>query len=320
MTMNDERTSGALAQTGRTVDLLNGQVDALRAEVSALRQDLAGGEGHASARGALLLEANEQLVLATLAARVLEGQAQEAHRRQVAFLAMVAHELRSPLMPLQMAGQLLDRVRLDERLLLKLQATIVTQVAQMSRLIGDLVDGSRVTTGKFSLERCAVEMGGIFDTAIGTCRAEMDARHQQFHSAVLPGPCLVHGDPVRLVQVFANLLDNASKYTPEGGSIAMEAAVLPEMLRVTIRDSGIGITAEMLPRVFELFVQDAQAAAVNRSGLGIGLAVVRELVEAHGGTVAATSGGAGQGSSFVVSLPLAVEQPTRPPVLVPSSS
>jgi signal transduction histidine kinase len=120
--------------------------------------------------------------------------------------------------------------------------------------------------------------------------------------------------------VFANLLDNACKYTPAGGSIALEAIATADMLQVTVRDSGIGISAEMLPRVFDLFVQDAGAAVVNRSGLGIGLAVVRELVAAHGGTVAASSGGAGGGSSFVVSLPLLREPPaTQAPALVPQS-
>lgn len=318
--MSDARPADAVTQAGATLDLLNGQADALRAELSALRQDLAGDGRHGIARGALLLEANEQLVLATLSARGLEAQAQEAHRRQVAFLAMVAHELRSPLMPLQLAGQMLDRVRLDERLLLKLQATILAQVAQISRLIGDLVDGSRIGAGKFALEFQNVEMAPVFETAIGTCRAAMEARHQQFHHALPSGPLQVKGDRVRLVQVFANLLDNACKYTPAGGSIALEAIATADMLQVTVRDSGIGISAEMLPRVFDLFVQDARAAVVNRSGLGIGLAVVRELVEAHGGTVVASSGGTGGGSSFVVALPLVGEPTaTQAPAFVPQS-
>lgn len=316
--MNDPLARDAVAQATGTLDLLNGQADVLRAELFALRQHLAEGERHGSTRGALLLQANEQLVFATLSARGLEAQAQEAHRLQLAFLAMVAHELRSPLMPLQLAGQMLDRVRLDERLLLKLQATIMAQVAQISRLIGDLVDGSRIGAGKFALEFQNVEMGPVFETAIGTCRAAMEARHQQFDHALPSGPLQVKGDRVRLVQVFANLLDNACKYTPAGGSIALEAIATADMLQVTVRDSGIGISAEMLPRVFDLFVQEARAAVVNRSGLGIGLAVVRELVTAHGGTVVASSGGTGGGSSFVVSLPLlGVPPATQPPSLVP---
>jgi len=296
--MNDARPADAVTQAGRTVELLDRQAEALRAELSALRRDLAGVERDGSVARGALLEANEHLVLATL-------QAQEAHRRQATFLAMVAHELRSPLMPLQVAGQLLDRVRLDERLVLKLQATIMAQVAQMSRLIGDLLDGSRIDAGKFSLEYGIVEMGTAIDQAIGTCRAAMDTRQQHFRCTVPAGPCHVTGDPVRLVQIFANLLDNASKYSPPGGTISLEAVATADTVRVTVADDGIGITPEMLPRVFDLFVQDAQAAVVNRTGLGVGLAVVRELVHAHGGTVLAGSGGTGQGSSFVVSLPLA---------------
>lgn len=319
--MSDARPADAVTQAGATLDLLNGQADALRAELSALRQDLAGDGRHGIARGALLLEANEQLVLATLSARGLEAQAQEAHRRQVAFLAMVAHELRSPLMPLQLAGQMLDRVRLDERLLLKLQATILAQVAQISRLIGDLVDGSRIGAGKFALEFQNVEMAPVFETAIGTCRAAMEARHQQFHHALPSGPLQVKGDRVRLVQVFANLLDNACKYTAAGGNISLDAVASAGTLRVTVADDGIGITPEMLPRIFDLFVQDARAAVVNRSGLGIGLAVVRELVEAHGGTVVASSGGTGHGSSLVVCLPLVdpFRQTRQPDPARPSS-
>lgn len=318
--MKDLRPFDAAAQAGQTVALLERQAEALRAELASLRQDLAGvGRRCSTARGALLLDANEQLVLATLAARGLQAQAQEAHRRQVSFLAMVAHELRSPLQPLQLAGQLLDQVRLDERLLLKLQATIMAQVAQISRLIGDLVDGARINTGKFGLEYGIVEMGAVFDAAIGACSAAMDTRRQRFRCAVPSQPCHVDGDAVRLVQVFANLLDNASKYTAAGGNISLDAVASAGTLRVTVADDGIGITAEMLPRVFDLFVQDARAAVVNRSGLGIGLAVVRELVQAHGGTVVASSGGTGHGSSLVVCLPVvdALRQARQPDLTTP---
>lgn len=319
--MNDARPLDPLARAGQTVALLERQADALRTELAALRRELAGAELHGSiTRGALLLQSNEQLVLATLAARGLEAQAQEAHERQVAFLATVAHELRSPLQPLQLAGQMLDRVRLDERLLLKLQATIMSQVAQISRLIGDLVDGVRIHTGKFGLKHEIVEIGAILDSAIGACRAAMENRRQHFRHALPPQPCHVDGDPVRLVQVFANLLDNASKYTQAGGNISLEAVASAGTLRVTVADDGIGITPEMLPRIFDLFVQDAGAAVVNRSGLGIGLAVVRELVQAHGGTVVASSGGTGHGSSLVVCLPLveALRQAQQPDPTTPS--
>lgn len=252
-----------------------------------------------------LREANEKLVLAALTSQALEAEAQEAHRRQITFLAMVAHELRNPLMPLTMAAQLLDRARLDEQMLLKLQGTINRQVAHMTRLVADLLDGSRVSTGKFTLEDRRVDLGEILERAIDTCRVVMDARRQHFTSWLPAVAVSVRGDEMRLVQVFGNLLDNASKYTPEGGAISLRVVVRSGAVAVIVSDNGIGITAPMLPKVFELFVQDAHAAAANRSGLGIGLAVVRELVEAHGGSVAAASAGKGLGSEFVVTLPLA---------------
>jgi signal transduction histidine kinase len=259
-----------------------------------------------------LREANEKLVLAVLSSQALEAQAQEAHRRQIKFLAMVAHELRNPLMPLTLAGRLLDRARLDERLLLKLQATINGQVAHMTRLVGDLLDGSRISTGKFRLERSRVGMRGVLEQAIDTCAAAMETRGQRFTSELPPATLHVYGDAMRLVQVFGNLLDNASKYTPPGGAISLHAAQGAGALVVTVADTGIGISAQALSHVFDLFVQEARATVANRSGLGIGLAVVRELVEAHGGSVVAASRGTDLGSEFFVTLPLADACQTAP--------
>lgn len=260
-----------------------------------------------------LRAANEKLVLAALSAQELEADAQEAHRRQVQFLDTVVHELRNPLMPLKLAAQLLVRARSDEQLLLKLQGTINDQVAHMSRLIGDLLDSSRMRSGKFRLERRSVEIGGVLNMAIEACRAAIDGRHQRFTDVMPAGPLHVNGDSVRLVQIFSNLLDNASKYTPDGGDISLRAVALPDAVSVTVSDNGIGITAQALPHILELFVQDEHATVFNRSGLGIGLAVVRELVEAHGGSVAATSAGKDLGSAFVVTLPRAAPSPTGSP-------
>lgn len=251
-----------------------------------------------------LLEANEKLVLAALSSQELEADAREAHRRQVTFLAMVAHELRNPLMPLKMAADLLDRAASNERLLGKLRVTINGQVAHMSRLIGDLLDGSRINTGKFKLERSIFELSGILELAIETCRSAIEARRQRFRSLVPPGSLRVDGDSVRMVQVFSNLLDNACKFTPQGGEISLAVARLGDTVSISVSDNGIGITAQALPHVFEMFVQDAHATVANRSGLGIGLAVVRDLVDAHGGSVVANSAGKDQGSEFIVTLPL----------------
>lgn len=259
-----------------------------------------------------LRQANEQLVISALSAQEAEADNEQSHSRQITFLAMAAHELRNPLLPLRLAAQMLTRGRTDEQLE-KLQATINSQVTHMARLIGDLLDGSRVSTGRFRLQSAVVDLHGILDLAIETCRPAMDARHHRFTQVVPPELPSVYGDPVRLGQVFGNLLENAAKYTPEGGEISLQAALLGDAVSVTISDNGIGITPQGLPRVFELFVQDEHAALHNHGGLGIGLAVVRELVEAHGGSVVASSAGKGLGSQFVVTLPLAASSTIASP-------
>lgn len=277
---------------------------------AAALNDIAAGEFEARMRA--LREANENLVLDALSSQELEEDAHAAHTRQVTFLAMVAHELRNPLLPLRLAAQMLARARTDEQAFAKLQATITGQVAQMARLINDLLDGSRVSAGKFRLERNNVEIARVLQDAIEAARPAFEARHQIFKSSAPDSALCVHGDPMRLAQVFSNLLDNASKYTPEGGEISLQAASRGAMVAITIADNGIGISEKALPRVFELFVQDGHAAAMSRGGLGIGLAVVRDLVEAHGGSVVADSDGLNRGSEFVVLLPSAAKGNSPP--------
>jgi signal transduction histidine kinase len=256
-------------------------------------------------RVADLREANEQLLVTALSSQESEADAELAHTKQIKFLAMAAHELRNPLLPLRLAAQMLTRAQSDAQLLLKLQATINGQVSHMARLIGDLLDGSRISTGKFRIERSKVDLSGILELAIQTGQPAMDVRRHRFRRIGASGPMNVLADPVRLVQVFSNLLENAAKYTHEDGEITMKALVLSESVEISITDNGIGITPQALPHIFDLFVQDDHAAAHNQGGLGIGLAVVRELVEAHGGTVVASSAGRDQGSKFTVTLPLA---------------
>jgi diguanylate cyclase (GGDEF)-like protein len=251
-----------------------------------------------------LREANEQLVIAALTAQQMEVQAEEAYSRQTRFLAMVAHELRNPLIPIQTAAGLLNRALTDAPLLAQLQAAIKRQVALVSRLVDDLLDGSRVSAGKFRLETSVVEMTGILSLAVETCRPAVEARSQRLSIHLAPAPLLVLGDPLRLGQIFSNLLDNASKYTPQGGEISLTAVVLDRTLQITVSDNGIGIMSGALPEIFELYMQDARAVAHCNGGLGIGLAVVRDLVKAHGGAVAARSPGRDLGSDFVVSLPM----------------
>ena len=254
-------------------------------------------------RHSQLREANEQLVRAALTAQELQSAAEDAHRQQTEFIAVLAHELRNPLMPIRTAAALLGRLPAGE--LPTVQAVIERQVAHLSRLVGDLLDVSRVVTGKLRLDIGCVDLGDTIDQAVDTYRPAMDTRRQHLQVRLPSHALRLRGDPIRLAQVIGNLLDNASKYTPNGGEITLSAVVVDDAVVMTVSDNGIGIPAEALLRVFEPFVQDAHAMGFNGAGLGIGLTLVRELVEGHGGSVVASSAGTGLGSQFVVTLPLA---------------
>lgn len=289
-----------------SITLIHQQADAARHELALLREQLAQVRRDiAEAPGEALREAHELLAQAQSDARLVETVALEAHRRQVTFLATVAHELRNPLMPLRLAAVMLDRARTDDAAHARLQATITGQVAQMTRLIGDLLEGSRISTGNFRLERTVIDLNGVLDRAVETSQPGMDVRKHSFERSPRSGPVMVLGDAVRLVQVFGNLLENASKYTRDGGAISLGVGMRGRAVVVTITDNGIGISQKALPHVFDMFVRDQHAIEVNQGGLGVGLAVVRELIKAHEGTVTATSGGKNQGSEFVVMLPVA---------------
>lgn len=253
---------------------------------------------------ALLREANEHLVLAALNAQVLQAAAEESQQRQKEFLALVAHELRNPLTPLGVAASLLRSSNADD--LQRMQRIIEQQVAHISRLIGDLLDLSRSSTGKLRLHFRTVDLAGIIDDAVSASRPAMDARLQHFRIEIPSQQVALEADPIRLSQILSNLLDNASKYTPNGGEISLLVHVQPDHVAIHIGDNGIGISSGALSRVFEPFAQDAHAMGFNGQGLGIGLTVVKELVEGHGGTVVVTSRGIGLGSEFVVTLPLNV--------------
>ncbi len=252
-----------------------------------------------------LREANEQLVMSALLAQESEALAKKAYREQLAFMAMVAHELRNPLAPLRLATDMLTNPSPDDEISTdRLREIITSQVARMARLVDDLLDGSRLSAGKLRLEFDVVDLVSVLDQVIMTCRPGMEKRQQQLSVQLLPAPIIVRGDLIRLTQIFASLLDNASKYTPEGGEIKLGMTVAEQSISISVRDNGFGITAEMLPLIFGMFVQDVRTLPHSSGGLGIGLAVVHELVAAHGGTVVAHSAGSDLGSEFVVTLPL----------------
>lgn len=253
-------------------------------------------------RHSQLCEANEQLVMAALNAQDLQAAAEQAQRKQTEVLAFVAHELRAPLVPIRLATSMMTGV--DAEQLLRMQAVIERQVAHMTRLVSDLLDVSQIKTGKLRIERRTIDMIPILYAASEGCRPAMDLRLQQFQLQVPAGVVPVQGDPIRLAQVMSNLLTNASKYTQEGGQIELRLVTTDDAVVITVTDNGIGISAAALRDIFNPFVQEAHAIGLNGSGLGIGLTVARELVEGHGGTIEAMSGGKGAGSQFVVTLPL----------------
>lgn len=220
-------------------------------------------------RSAQLREANEQLVLAALNAQVLQAAAEASQQRQKEFLALVAHELRNPLTPLGVAASLLRTADADS--LQRMRRIIEQQVDHITRLVGDLLDLSRSNTGKLRLHLRTIDLADVIDNAINVSKPAMDARLQRFRVDLPAHPVMLEADPIRLNQILSNLLDNASKYTPDGGEISLFAHVQNDDVVIHVRDNGIGISIDALPRVFDPFVQDAHATGFNGQGLGIGL-------------------------------------------------
>ena len=289
--------------SGQDVD--EGRLDLSSSRFQPSSTPHAGVSASSASRQHDLRDANEQLVMTSLVAQEAAAEATEAYQQQMKFMAVVAHELRNPLAPLHLATEMLTDRRADDGIPIDRLAVIITsQVARMARLIDDLLDGSRLSTGKLRLELGTVDLADVLNQVISACRPGMQARHQYFNVGVPPGTINVRGDPIRLAQIFNNLLSNACKYTPEGGEIALDTTSDEHSVTVFVRDNGLGIAPEMLSRIFDLFVQDAHVFSHSDGGLGIGLAVVRDLVQAHGGTVVAHSAGRNLGSEFVVTLPL----------------
>ena len=236
--------------------------------------------------------------------RRAEEALREADRRKDEFLAVLAHELRNPLAPIRYAVAMARKEGRPGTERLQAQAIIERQVEHMGRLLDDLLDVSRITRGTLILRRSTVDLAAVVAAAQESARPLIESRS---HALVvqLPGEMLrLVADPVRLAQVLANLLINAAKYTDRGGRIELEARRKGAELIIAVRDNGIGISAEMMPRVFTLFAQASPALERSEGGLGIGLALVRGLLELHGGSVTAHSGGVGQGSEFLVRLPI----------------
>lgn len=234
---------------------------------------------------------------------VAEKALRDADRRKDEFLATLAHELRNPLAPLCSAMPMMGRPD-GARLADRLQQMMSRQLDYIVRLVDDLMDISRITRGRIALRRAPTALADVLQGAVETSMPLVEsARHRLNRTPVDPG-ILLDADAVRLTQVFANLLNNAARYTSPGGQIWLHAYEEENMAIVSVRDNGIGISPQMLPRVFDIFSQEREAASQRQGGLGIGLTLVANLVRMHGGSVEARSAGLGLGSEFIVRLPL----------------
>jgi PAS domain S-box-containing protein len=229
---------------------------------------------------------------------------QEADQKKDEFIATLAHELRNPLAPIRTSIELLNRAGDDRALAERAQATMSRQVAQMVRLIDDLLDVSRITHDKLELKKEVVDLRTVVEHALDTCRPLVDAAHQELSVRLPSEPVKLSADPARLAQILGNLLTNASKYTSAEGRIWFTAERQNGEVVLRVKDSGIGIRRDMLPRVFDMFTRLPDADGKPGGGLGIGLALVKRLVEMHDGQVSAHSEGPGRGSEFCVRLPV----------------
>jgi signal transduction histidine kinase len=238
-----------------------------------------------------------------VALRTAEETLRDADRRKDEFLAMLAHELRNPLAPIRNAGELLARMLPDDSQVQTVAAIVRRQSTHLSRMVDDLLDVSRITQGRINLQHEPISLASVIAEALESVEPLMRENRHQVSVAGARGTVYVNGDHARLVQCVVNILTNASKYTDTGGEIRVEMHSDGAQAVITVTDNGVGIPAELLPQIFDLFVQSNRSLDRSQGGLGIGLSVVRRLVEMHGGRVSAASDGPGRGARFQMFLP-----------------
>ena len=273
----------------------------------------------------LVVEANRPITERKESERILRRAADDlvaADRHKDEFLAMLAHELRNPLAPLRNVVSVLRSPRANEEVKSRALDVMQRQIANMARLIDDLLDVSRITLSQIELKHEIVDLADILRHVVELLHGQLEARGQTLHLTLPTQPLRVSGDPVRLEQIVSNLVGNATKYTHEGGNVwlSLEEAQAPagSVAVVTVRDDGMGIQADKLPHVFDLFMRATRSIDQQQGGLGIGLTLVRRLTELHGGSVQAESDGPGAGSLFTVRLPLVSQEPARVPAPDPT--
>ena len=257
-----------------------------------------------------LRSANQNLVIATFGAQDMQATAEAANQRQEEFLSMLAHELRNPLAPVAMAAELLGKISSAHPQLPKLHGIIRRQVDHMTRLVDDLLDASHFSSGKIALQKRALLLSDIIDSAVETSQPFIDRRNQRLIIDVPAYPIVVNGDLVRLAQVFSNLLINAAKFSPEYEHITVSAQKTADAVTISVKDNGVGIAPDIQPVIFDLFTQGFRSLNRSQGGLGIGLSLVQMIVEMHGGSTQVISAGVGFGSEFIVQLPVSAESLT----------
>jgi PAS domain S-box-containing protein len=243
--------------------------------------------------------------------KIAEEELKDTSQHKDEFLAMLAHELRNPLAPICAAAQLLKIAGADENRVREYSDILDRQVKHMTNLVDDLLDVSRVTRGLIQLEKEDVDLKVVVNSAIEQARPLIEARQHEVRLRMASAPAFVFGDKTRLVQVVANLLNNAAKYTPQGGEIALMLEVLGTEAKISVSDNGNGISPTLLPHVFDVFTQGKRTPDRAQGGLGLGLALVKSMTTLHGGQVAASSNGPNKGSTFTITLPLLTNDEVR---------
>jgi signal transduction histidine kinase/CheY-like chemotaxis protein len=312
MIVDPERAQAEiLAHIGRGESLANFQSESLRSNGERIDVSLTVSPIVDAGRNVVGITATVQdITQRKLAERILS----DASKHKDEFLAMLAHELRNPLMPILSAVEIIRSLMHDEAMVGRALSILERQTGQMVHLIDDLLDISRITSGKIELKRERFDIRTAFDIAIETSRSLIDACNHTLTVSLPDRPIYIDADVTRIAQIGTNLLNNAAKYTGPGGRISLSAKIDGSMVEICVKDTGIGIPPEMLSKIFEMFTQIHDENAPTRGGLGLGLSLVQNLVELHGGSVEAHSEGRGTGSEFVAYLPLAEIQT---PIVIP---
>jgi CheY-like chemotaxis protein/two-component sensor histidine kinase len=257
--------------------------------------------------------------------RRAEVALREADRRKDEFLALLAHELRNPLAPIRHALDVQARAGGDLQAWKDMRETMERQVAHLVRLVDDLLDVSRLTTGQIALRRELVDVREVVADALETCRQLFATRKHRVTTDLPSDPLMVHGDRIRLAQALTNVVNNAAKFTEPGGEIHLVAGHFDGMIEIRVRDTGVGISEEQLPRIFDLFSRSDASPDREHGGLGVGLTLARWVIDLHAGALSASSAGEGRGSEFRLRLPSTTAVPARrdatpPPTLAPDNA